>query len=170
MIKTSTCACFNPRAQVSPPNPAPAMTTRGRANSVSGLLAVPPAAAMAAVGHLLEGGLAARGLQQRFGQLLLLLDHRFEEVAQLGDALKHLVGVEHQLRRVARLEALFDLVPRHWSGDGRPRTRTQRVDVDRRLVLVVLAPIDQYPTGAKLLQLLVDDEVRMLLLEQLRQA
>src|SRR2546429_6785243 len=105
MIKPSPCACFNPRAQVSPPNPAPAMTTRGRANSVSGLLAVPPAAAMAPVGHLLEGGLAARGLQQRFGQLLLLLDHRLEDGAQPGDPLKHLVPGEHQRRTVARLQA-----------------------------------------------------------------
>ena len=45
--------------------------------------------------------------------------------------------------------ALADLVPRERRRDGRPLPRAQRVHVDRRLVLVVLAPVDEHLAAAQ---------------------
>ena len=42
-------------------------------------------------------------------------------------------------------ERLLHLVPRERRGDGRALARAQRVDADRGLVLVVLAPVDEAP-------------------------
>ena len=56
-------------------------------------------------------------------------------------AQQHLVGGERH--RVA-VRDLRHLVPRQRRRDGRPLHRPQRVDVDRRLVTVVLAPVDEH--------------------------
>src|SRR6266540_317456 len=169
--RTSTGARLRARAQVSPPKPAPAMTTRGRSAfgriALSLLRRVATATAITPVGHLLHRPRAAHRLEQRQRQLLLLLDYRLEEVAVLLDTLQHLVGVEDEEAWVLRLQALLDLLPGHRRGDGRTRPRTQRIDVDSGLVLVVLAPVDQHATGAQLLQLLVHGEGGVLLLEVL---
>src|SRR5579864_7919389 len=69
------------------------------------------AAAAPAVGHLLEGTLAAGRLEQRFRKLLLLLDHGLEKVAELLDPFQHLVRIEDEQFRILCLEALLDLVP-----------------------------------------------------------
>ena len=119
--------------------------------------------------HLFDCRLAAREVEQRARQLLLFLEQRLEQVADLLDALQHLVRVEHEQAGVLRLEALLDLLPRHRGRHRRPRAGAQRVNVDRRLVLVVLAPVDEDASGAQLLQLLVHHKVRIFLFEELRQ-
>src|SRR5215211_1490212 len=74
------------------------------------------------------------------GQLLHKRHHGGEEVAVLGHARAHRRGVAH-------------LVPRQRRRDGRPLARAQGVHVDRRLVLVVLAPVDEHLAAAQRLGL-----------------
>jgi hypothetical protein len=88
----------------------------------------------------------------------------------LGDAGQDLIGVKHKEARVPCLETLLDLSPGNRSRDSRALAGTKRVDVDGRLVLIVLAPIDKDASGTELLELFVDDEIRMAFLEELRKA
>src|SRR5690349_15078070 len=106
------------------------MMTRGRPGVARALLRrsplallrrVPPAApAVLAVRHVLERGLPAGRLHERARQLLLLLHDRLEEIAELGDSAQHLLRVEDEPRRIAGLEALLDLFPRHRGRDRGP--------------------------------------------------
>ena len=68
----------------------------------------------------------------------------------------------------SRSSASLDLLPLHGRRDGRPLARPQRVDGDRRLVLVVLAPVDEHLALAQLLRHPRDDQVGLGALERLR--
>jgi hypothetical protein len=60
-----------------------------------------------------------------------------------GDALEDLWAVEDERLGVAGVQAGADLVPGDRRGDRRAVLRAQRVDVDRRLGVVVLRPVDE---------------------------
>ena len=100
-------------------------------------------------------------------QVLLERLHRREQVAQRGHPLQHLIGRERQ--RLVRVGQVGDLVPGQRRRDRRPLHRPQRVDVDRRLVAVVLAPVHEHLAGALGLAHVRDDALRVAALEQLRQ-
>ena len=48
--------------------------------------------------------------------------------------------------------------------------RPQRIDRDRRLVLIILTPVDEHFSGAKRLLHIGNDHLRMIVLQQLRQS
>src|SRR5260370_28780879 len=102
------------------------MTTRGLTDGESSLRRVAPASAPPTVGHFLNRRSATRRLEQRLRQLLLLLDHRLEEIALLLDALQNLRRVEHEPAWGLRLEAFLHLVPRHRLRDFRPPPGARR--------------------------------------------
>ena len=84
-----------------------------------------------------------RSPSSRRRQLLLELEHRREQVAVLLDPLQQVGDLEAELVGLAALRGALDLAP---SERGRGRgalAGAQRVDGDRRLVLVVLAPVDE---------------------------
>ena len=85
-------------------------------------------------------------------QLLLQLEHRREEVAVLRDPLEHLGGLEAHRLGVAVVGELLDLVPGQRRRRPRPLAAAQRVDGDRRLRVVVLAPVDEDLALAQLLR------------------
>src|SRR3954452_6410554 len=104
------------------------------------------------------------------GQVLAQLQHRGEAVAVLGDALQYLGGREGEVVRIARAQDILHLVPRDGRRGGRPLAGPQGVDGDGRLVLVVLAPVDEHPARAQALAHVGDDEVGMAALQYLREA
>ena len=71
-------------------------------------------------------------------------------------------------RRSSGSRRALDLVPGDRRRHGGPLACTQRVHADGRLEVHVLAPVDKDLALPQLLALLGDDEVRVLLLEQLR--
>ena len=102
------------------------------------------------------------------GQLLLQLEHRREEVAATSrPASSTSPASKPSESGSSRLERSLDLVPVDGRRDRRPLAGPQRVDGDRRLVLVVLAPVDEDLALAQLLRHLRDDQLRGLPLEQL---
>src|SRR6476660_3660877 len=84
--------------------------------------------------------LGPRKLRQR----LLELQDRLEQVALLLDTVQELLRFEHEVLATAGLEGLFQLLPSERRRDGGAFTRTQGVHADRRLEVVVLAPVDQH--------------------------
>src|SRR4051812_11370069 len=100
-------------------------------------------------------------------QLLLELHDRREQVAALAHPRQHLVGGEGERLGIARLEDALDLVPVERRGHRRPLAGAQRVDGHRRLVLVVLAPVDEHLAAAQRLPHVGDDERRVAALEDL---
>src|SRR3954468_6396935 len=106
--------------------------------------------------------ISSRRYSPETGKLLCEGQNGREKIAVPPNALQHLVLLERQ--RVGVLH----LIPGHGSGDRGPVLRAQRVDVDGGLVLVVLAPVDQHLAAAQVLRHPRHDEVRVVLLEQLR--
>src|SRR5260370_603152 len=71
--------------------------------------------------------------------------------------------------RVFFLQRLLDFFPGDRRGHSRMLPRAQRVNRDRRLVLVVLAPVDEHFIGAHRLFHIRDNQFGMLMFEQTRQ-
>src|SRR4051812_31625561 len=102
-------------------------------------------------------------------QLLLQLGDRSEQIAVLGDPLEHLRGGKAQLLGLARLEHARDLLPSERGRDRGSLPGAQRVDIDRRLVLVVLAPVDEHLPAPQRLLHVGDDQLGLAALEHLRE-
>ena len=105
-------------------------------------------------------------LQRR--RLLLQLQHRLEQVTILLHPLQHLVRLKHQQRRIALLQAALHLVPLHRSRNRWPLFRPQRVHANRRLVIVVLAPVHEDLADPQRLLHVGDHQLAMLALQQPR--
>src|SRR5829696_3920299 len=101
------------------------------------------------------------------GELLLQLKHRLEEVALLLDALDRVGNLEPELLGIAALRGPLHLAPVKRDRGGGALARPQRVDPDRRLLLVILAPVDEHLAAALGLRHLRDHVLRRLLVEQL---
>src|SRR5260370_35124532 len=69
------------------------------------------------------------------------------EVAALLDALECSARFERERGFVARFERDLDLRPSEGSGYGRSVSEPERVHADRRLVPVVLPPVDEHFAG-----------------------
>jgi hypothetical protein len=67
-----------------------------------------------------------------------------EEVTLLLDASQDVGGGEFQCRRLARFQAVPDLLPRHRGRHRRAGPRPYGVDPDRRLGRMVLGPVDEH--------------------------
>ena len=96
------------------------------------------------------------------------VDDGREQVAVGGDTLENGRGVEVEQPRVAPGGGL-DLIPGHGRGDGGARASTQRVHAHRRLVRVVLAPVDQDLAPSQVLCHRGDDQLGMAALQELGQ-
>src|ERR1017187_6837671 len=97
--------------------------------------------------------------------LLLQLRHWLEQVAVLLGSRQHFIRFEHQQSWIAFLEAILNFFSLHRRGNRRPLFSAQRVHADRRLVIVVLAPVHQHLAGAQRLLHARDDQLRMLPLQ-----
>src|ERR1700680_935625 len=106
---------------------------------------------MAPVRHLIQGVSAPCGVDEGLRHLLFLLDDWLEQVTEFGNARENLLRIENEKVRIAGLQAFLHLRPRDRGGYRRSRASAKRVDVDRGLVLIVLAPVDEHPACTQLL-------------------
>ena len=89
-----------------------------------------------------------------------------EQVATFCNPGQHVLGPEAEQLGILLLGALRHLGPVERGRDARPLRGPQRVHADGRLVLVVLAPVDQHLAAALGLRHARDDQLRVALLEQ----
>src|SRR5919201_679352 len=115
-------------------------TSEGRSTPSSGRPSSPVASR--ATWRASDQSTTRRTLQLR--QLLLESHDGLEEVSPLADALEHLVRVEHQGVWILVGQSGLNLLPRERRRHRRTLSCPEGVDADRRLVLVVLAPVDQH--------------------------